>query len=73
MADQNGITGPSEERLTEDQLDSIVMDLTTDIGSLSEEEFDGLYNQLDVDRQMEVDSAIRRFADNAVGDENWDL
>lgn len=58
--------------LSKDEQDTIVGELTTDIGSLSEQEFDALYNQLDVAHQLEVDQSIREFADNAVGDEHWD-
>ena len=55
-----------------DEQDAIVVQLTTEIGSRSEVEFDALYNQLDIEHQMEVDQSIREFADNAIGDEHWD-
>lgn len=58
--------------LSKDEQDQIVVDLAVDIETLSEEEFDDLYQQLDVDHRMEVDQDIREFADNAVGDEHWD-
>ncbi|MFF9787157.1 hypothetical protein [Streptomyces nigrescens] len=58
--------------LTQDEQDCIVVELTTDIESLTEEKLDDLYNQLDTDHQTEVDLAIREFADNAVGSEHWD-
>ncbi len=58
--------------LSKDEQDQIVVDLAVGIETLSEEEFEELYNQLDVDHQMEVDQDIREFADNAVGDEHWD-
>lgn len=59
-------------RLTKAEQDTIVGELTTDIGSLSDEESDALYNQLDAAHRLEVDQSIRMFADNAVGDEHWD-
>lgn len=58
--------------LSKDEQDQIVVDLAVGIETLSEEEFEDLYNQLDVDHQMEVDQDVREFADSAVGDEHWD-
>lgn len=58
--------------LSKDEQDQIVVDLAVGIETLSEEEFDDLYQQLDVDHKMDVDQDIREFADNAVGDEHWD-
>lgn len=58
--------------LSKDEQDQIVVDLAVGVETLSEEEFDDLYQQLDVDHRMEVDQDIREFADNAVGDEHWD-
>ena len=59
-------------RLSKAQQDGIVAELGEGIETLSEEEFDGLYNQLDLKHQMEVNQSIREFADNAIGDEHWD-
>ena len=39
---------------------------------LDEEEFDRIYNQLNIYDQDEVDDAVREFADQAIGDEHWD-
>ena len=39
---------------------------------LDEEEFDRIYNQLNIHDQDEVDYAVREFADQAIGDEHWD-
>lgn len=39
---------------------------------LNEEEFDMIYNELDIYDRDEVDDAIREFADQAIGDEHWD-
>ncbi|MCI3923550.1 hypothetical protein MO973_25315 [Paenibacillus sp. TRM 82003] len=37
------------------------------------EEFDeDLYDQLDARHQMQVDAAIREYADAAVGSDTWD-
>lgn len=60
------------EPLPDVEQDEIVGALTTDIGHLTEEEFEDLYNQLDSEHQIEVNDAIRKFADDAVGDEHWD-
>ncbi|MEV4833405.1 hypothetical protein AB0K05_02715 [Nonomuraea sp. NPDC049486] len=62
----------SKGRLTEAQQDGIVGELVEGLESLSEEEFDDLYNQLDVEHQMQVDQSVREFADNAIGSEHWD-
>lgn len=62
----------SKRKLTKAQQDGIVGELAEGMESLSEEEIDDLYNQLDVARQMEVDQSIREFADNAIGSEHWD-
>ena len=59
-------------KLSKRDQDQIVVQLAVNIETLSEEEFDELYDQLDVDHQMEVDADVRQFADNAVGDEHWD-
>jgi hypothetical protein len=59
-------------RLSNDEQDGIVAELGEGIETLSEEEFEALYDQLDVEHQMEVTESIREFADNAVGSEHWD-
>ncbi len=59
-------------RLSNDEQDGIVAELGEGIETLSEEEFEALYDQLDVEHQMEVRESIREFADNAVGSEHWD-
>lgn len=61
-----------KNRLTKAQQDGIVGELQTGLETLSEEEFDSLYEQLDAEHQMEVDQSVREFADNAVGSEHWD-
>lgn len=50
----------------------IVEKLIDNIEEMEEEEFEKLYDQLDVDYQIQVDKAIREFADAAVGSEHWD-
>ena len=64
--------GVSKRRITKAEQSGIVAELIEGLETLSQEEFDGLYNQLDIDHQMEVDQSVREFADNAVGDEHWD-
>ncbi|GMR70826.1 MULTISPECIES: hypothetical protein [Lactobacillales] len=46
--------------------------LINNLEELDEEEFDKIYNKLDVYDRDEVDDAIREFADQAIGDEHWD-
>jgi len=58
--------------LSSDEQDQIVVDLAVDVETLSDEEFEDLYDQLDVDHQMQVDDNLVEFANNAVGDEHWD-
>lgn len=62
----------STKPLSKDQQDAIVVDLSVNISALSEEEFEDLYRQLDAEHQLQVDADVRRFADDAVGDEHWD-
>ncbi|MGZ3140450.1 hypothetical protein ACVDFE_00235 [Lentzea chajnantorensis] len=62
----------STEPLSEDQQDALVVDLTVSLGTLPEEEFEQLYQQLDTEHQLLMDTKIREFADNAVGSEHWD-
>ncbi|MFE5332196.1 hypothetical protein ACFRCG_38020 [Embleya sp. NPDC056575] len=64
--------GDQADRESNDQQAGIVAELTANIESLPDEEFDDLYNQLDVEHRREVDLVVREFADNAVGDEHWD-
>jgi hypothetical protein len=46
--------------------------LMNHLEELDEEEFDRIYNQLNIYDQDEVDDAVREFADQAIGDEHWD-
>lgn len=59
-------------KLSKAEQDQIVVQLAVEIETLTEEEFDDLYEQLDAEHQMEVRQNIREFADNAVGSPNWD-
>lgn len=58
--------------LSKAEQDQIVVDLAVDVETLTEEEFDEQYDQLDADHQSQVDQNVREFADNAVGSETWD-
>lgn len=58
--------------LSKNEQDQIVVTLAVDGPSMEEEEFEALYEQLDIEHQMEVDQDVRDYADNAVGDEHWD-
>jgi hypothetical protein len=59
-------------RLSKAEQHEIVVELATGVESLSEEEFDDLYDQLDAEHRIEVDQSVRDFADNAIGSEHWD-
>ena len=58
--------------LSKAEQDNIVVDLAVRVETLTEDEFDDLFDQLDAEHQMEVRQNIREFADNAVGSEHWD-
>jgi hypothetical protein len=59
-------------KLSNIEQNEIVNQLGAGLESLTEEEFDDLYDQLDSSHQTEVNQEIRTFADNAVGSEHWD-
>ncbi len=59
-------------RLSAREQNEIVNTLAAEIETLTEEEFDALYEQLDGSHQAEVNANVREFADDAVGDEHWD-
>lgn len=63
----NGELSQKEQNKIVEKLISQLDEL--DIGEEIDQE---LYNQLDVLHQMQVDDAIREFADAAIGDEHWD-
>lgn len=46
--------------------------LMNSLEELDDDEFDKIYNKLNIQDQEEVDDAIRQFADDAIGDEHWD-
>lgn len=52
--------------------DEIVTTLAVEKESLTEEEFDDLYQQLDGEHKATVMDDLREFAANAIGDEHWD-
>ena len=51
--------------------EGILTDLACGMETMSEEEQDDLYNQLDFDHQMKAYDDACEFANNAVGDEHW--
>jgi septal ring factor EnvC (AmiA/AmiB activator) len=64
-------------RLTNDwfsdpEQDEIVNRLAVEVESLSDEEYDDLFNQLDEEHQMEALDNVRDFANGAVGSDDWD-
>lgn len=62
----------SDSKLSDDEQNEIVNQLAAGLGSMDEDEFDSLYEQLDSAHQSEVNSDIREYADNAVGSDTWD-
>ena len=61
------------KQLSNNEQDEIVVQLTTNLGGMIEDdEFEALFEQLDVDHRLEVNDAIREFANNAVGSDHWE-
>ena len=58
--------------LARDEQNEIVTTLAVEVETLTEEEFDDLYEQLDAEHKAEVMDNLREFAANAIGDEHWD-
>ena len=59
-------------RLSKAEQDDIVGQLAVEVETLTWEEFEELYDQLDIEHKMEADENLREFVDNAVGSEHWD-
>ena len=59
------------KKLSKIQQEQIVVDLTVEMETMDENEFEDLYNQLDIEHQMQVDQAASGFADNAIGSSSW--
>lgn len=57
-------------KLSKAEQDQMVVDL--DPNTMDEEEYAEIYDQLDVDHQLQADQDVREFADNAIGSETWD-
>jgi hypothetical protein len=55
------------KKLTKTIQKQIVEDLIVGMETMEEEEFDGLYNQLDAGYQIKVDEATEKFACGACG------
>lgn len=52
--------------------EEMMNDLIFNLEVMDSEEFEELYDKLDADHQIQVDIAVREFANNAIGDEHWD-
>lgn len=50
----------------------IIAKLVNEVEELEDDEFEKMYSQLSVDGKNEIDDFLRDFADNAIGDPNWD-
>lgn len=59
----------SREQIYQDQLTD---EITANLETMDSDEFESKYQELDVDHQIVVDEAIRRFANAAVGVDYWD-
>lgn len=58
-------------RLSKYEQDEIVVELSTHIEEMDEEEWDAKYNQLDSRHKNAVDEDVAAFADNAIGSSIW--
>lgn len=64
--------GEEDIELPQEEQDQLVVDLIGAIESIDEDELERRIDLLDRNHRDEVDRALREFAANAVGDENWD-
>jgi hypothetical protein len=58
--------------LSDDEQNEIVNDIVSRFGGLDDDELDEAREKLDDAHRIELDSEVRDYADNAVGDPNWD-
>lgn len=58
--------------LSSDEQDEIVTDIVSRFDSLGDDELDEAFEKLDAEHSAELSSEVRNYADNAVGDPNWD-
>jgi len=61
----------SKKGLSRIQQEQIVIELACGIETMSDDEFEALYNELDIEYQLQVDQDVREFGNNAVGDEHY--
>ncbi|MES1170197.1 MAG: hypothetical protein ABUL47_05870 [Leifsonia sp.] len=63
----------TDEGLSDDEQTEIVNDIASRLdGGLDDDELDDAFEKLDAAHSAELSAAVRDYADNAVGDENWD-
>jgi hypothetical protein len=58
--------------LSDDDQNEIVNDIVSRFGGLDDDELDEAREKLDDAHRSELDNEVRDYADNAVGDPNWD-
>ena len=58
-------------KLSRDEQNEIVNEITSNFDSMESDEYERLYDQLDVDHQIEVDDAAHQYADDAIGTPHW--
>ena len=51
--------------------DNLVVELSCEVETMDSDEWEGKYELLDAEHQMEVDESMEQFADDAIGDSSW--
>ncbi|BDZ52746.1 hypothetical protein GCM10025867_49870 (plasmid) [Frondihabitans sucicola] len=61
-------------KLSKNEQDSMVVEMAVSLdgNKLGDEKFEEMYEQLDASHQEQVDEDLRTFANNAVGDDDWE-
>ena len=62
----------STNGLSGDEQDELVNDIVSQLDSLDDEGLDSAFEKLDAESTVALGQAVREYADNAVGDPNWD-
>lgn len=59
-------------RLNANEQNELVTELISNLEQFDEDEFEERYDKLDAKHQAEVDDSVTRFANGAVGSDDWD-
>lgn len=62
----------AKEDLSPEEQDEVVNDIVSRFGGLDDEELDGAFEKLDAKHAADLSQEVRDYADNAIGDPNWD-